>query len=208
MLICKDLSVGYNGKPVASGINFTVEHGDYVCIVGENGSGKSTLLRTILSLIPPVNGEIVWTNEYQKKETGYLPQRTDVQKDFPASVLEIVLSGFQGKMGLRPFYSKKEKSLALEKLAILKMDSFAKRSFKELSGGQQQRVLLARALCATENLLVLDEPVAALDAESSKEFYDEIKNLNEKGVSILMITHDLAAAKKYSNKIVRLGENK
>ncbi|WP_191014728.1 metal ABC transporter ATP-binding protein [Treponema zioleckii] len=208
MLICKDLSVGYNGKPVASGINFTVEHGDYVCIVGENGSGKSTLLRTILSLIPPVSGEIVWTDEYQKKETGYLPQRTDVQKDFPASVLEIVLSGFQGKMGLRPFYSKKEKYLALEKLAILKMDSFAKQSFKELSGGQQQRVLLARALCATENLLVLDEPVAALDAESSKEFYDEIKNLNEKGVSILMITHDLVAAKKYSNKIVRLGENK
>ncbi len=206
MLTCKNLSVGYNGKSVASGIDFTLERGDYICIVGENGSGKSTLLKTILSLIPPVSGEVVWSEENQKNETGYLPQRTEVQKDFPASVFEIVLSGFQGKMGMRPFYSKKEKTLALEKLSILKMDKFAKRSFKELSGGQQQRVLLARALCAADNLLILDEPVAALDAESSREFYEEIKNLNEKGVSILMITHDLAAAQKYSNKIVKLGE--
>lgn len=205
ILTCKNLSVGYGGKSVADGINISVDKGDYVCIVGENGSGKTTFMKTVLSLIPAISGEIEF-DESVKGKIGYLPQRTDVQKDFPASVTEIVLTGFQGKMGLRPFYTRAEKNEAQEQLERLGIGHLAKRCFRELSGGQQQRVLIARALCAAEGILLLDEPVSALDPKASEELYDCISALNKSGVAIMMITHDIDAAKKYAGKILKIGK--
>ena len=184
------LSVGYDGIPVEKDISFTVEQGDYLCIVGENGSGKSTLMKTLLGLLPPISGKI----DFSTEGIGYLPQQTVVQKDFPASVKEIVLSGCQGRCGLRPFYNKDEKALAeanMEKMGILQLKN---RSYRELSGGQQQRVLLARALCATQKLLLLDEPVSGLDPKVTMEMYDMIRKLNDEGITIIMITHDIKIA--------------
>ncbi len=190
-IICNNLSIGYNNIPLYENINFTISKGAYVCIVGENGTGKSTLVKTILGLLPPLEGNVFMDVKKNGVNIGYLPQQTQIQQDFPASAYEIVLSGCLNKMGLRPFYTKKEKKLAkemLEKLGILKL---SKRSYSELSGGQQQRVLLARALCATNKILLLDEPTSGLDADTTKEFYKIIKNLNLEGITIIMITHKL-----------------
>lgn len=149
-LTCQNLRVGYDGKSVLQDLSFEVFAGDYLCIVGENGSGKSTLMKTILGLQPPISGRILTGDGLRKNEIGYLPQQTVVQKDFPASVREIVLSGCQGRCGSRPFYNKEEKQLAEENLRKMQIDNLSKRCYRELSGGQQQRVLLARALCATQ----------------------------------------------------------
>lgn len=195
------LSVGYDGVPVEKDISFSVEQGDYLCIVGENGSGKTTLMKTLLGLLQPISGSI----KFDAGGIGYLPQQTVVQKDFPASVREVVLSGCQGRCGLRPFYNKEEKALAdanMEKMGILQLKN---KSFRELSGGQQQRVLLARALCATQKLLLLDEPVSGLDPKVTMEMYDMIKKLNEEGITIIMITHDIKLATIYASHILHLG---
>lgn len=154
-LTCQNLCVGYDGKPVLQGLNFEVFAGDYLCIVGENGSGKSTLMKTILGLQPPISGRILTGDGLRKNEIGYLPQQTVVQKDFPASVREIVLSGCQGRCGSRPFYNKEEKQLAAEAMEKMQITQLARRCYRELSGGQQQRVLLARALCATQKCCFL-----------------------------------------------------
>ena len=148
-LSCQNLTVGYDGRTVLQGLNFEVNPGDYLCILGENGSGKSTLMKTILGLQAPISGTILTGDGLRKNEIGYLPQQTQAQKDFPASVREIVLSGCQGRCGSRPFYSKEEKRLAEENIGKMGIGSLTKRCYRELSGGQQQRVLLARALCAS-----------------------------------------------------------
>ena len=160
LLICRDLSLGYYGREIVHGLNFEVEAGDYLCIVGENGSGKSTLMKTILGLIAPLGGEVLTGDGLRPNEIGYLPQQTAVQKDFPASVWEIVLSGCGNRMGLRPFFCKEEKRIARENIEKMGLTELTKRCYRELSGGQQQRVLLARALCATRKMLLLDEPVS------------------------------------------------
>lgn len=206
-LICKNLNVGYEDGVVASGIDFTVESGDYLCIVGENGSGKTTLMKTILGLTPPLSGEIYFEDGLSSKSIGYLPQQTLVQKDFPASVFEIVLSGCLSKLGRRPFYSKEDKSLALEKMQKLGIENLTSKSYRNLSGGQQQRVLLARALCAAEKMLLLDEPTAGLDPSATSEMYDYIKKLNDEGMTIIMITHDLEASAKYATKTLNMGKD-
>lgn len=206
-LICKNLNVGYEDGVVASGIDFTVESGDYLCIVGENGSGKTTLMKTILGLTPPLSGEIYFEDGLSSKSIGYLPQQTLVQKDFPASVFEIVLSGCLSKLGRRPFYSKEDKSLALEKMQKLGIENLTSKSYRNLSGGQQQRVLLARALCAAEKMLLLDEPTAGLDPAATSEMYDYIKKLNDEGMTIIMITHDLEASAKYATKTLNMGKD-
>ncbi len=204
-IIATDLNVGYGSRAVAEGLNFTVEQGDYLCIVGENGSGKTTLMKTLLGLQAPLSGEI-------RKEgldagaIGYLPQQTDVQKDFPASVREIVLSGFQGRCGLRPFYTREQKEQAARNMERLGISGLARRSFRELSGGQKQRVLLARALCATDKVLLLDEPVSGLDPEATELMYRIIQELNEAGTTIIMISHDLAAAETYAKHTLRMGK--
>ncbi|MCR5666144.1 MAG: metal ABC transporter ATP-binding protein [Eubacterium sp.] len=204
-ITAKDLSLGYDGKVVREGVSFTIEKGDYLCIVGENGSGKSTLMKTLLGLQPLLGGEIVFGDGLKKNEIGYLPQQTLVQRDFPASVSEIVLSGCQGRMGIRPFYRKEEKRLAQSNMERMKIGDLAKRCYRELSGGQQQKVLLARALCATQKILLLDEPVAGLDPMVTASMYEQVKELNDEGVTIIMISHDIAVALKDASHILHVG---
>jgi len=205
-LSCNNLSLGYDGKVILKGLNFTVNKGDYLCIVGENGSGKSTLMRTILNLQSPISGNVTMGDGLTPRKIGYLPQQTAIQKDFPASVSEIVLSGCLNSMGLRPFYNKKEKNRAKENMKKMGVEHLAKKCYRELSGGQQQRVLLARALCATGSMLVLDEPVASLDPKVTISMYTLIKNLNKEGITIIMISHDVNAAVKYADHILHIGE--
>ncbi|MCF2619903.1 ABC transporter ATP-binding protein [Oscillibacter valericigenes] len=206
-LTCRELSVGYDGKAVVQHLNFEVFAGDYLCIVGENGSGKSTLMKTLLGLQPPVGGRIVTGDGLRKNEIGYLPQQTAAQKDFPASVREIVLSGCQGRCGSRPFYNKEEKKLAADAMEKMQVAPLAKRCYRTLSGGQQQRVLLARALCATRKILLLDEPVSGLDPKVTAELYALIQKLNdEDGITVVMISHDLSAALQYASHILHIGD--
>ncbi len=201
----RDLSLGYDAHTIAEGLNFTVCAGDYLCIVGENGSGKTTLMKTLLRLQEPVGGQILIGDGLKKNEIGYLPQQTVIQKDFPASVREIVLSGCQGRCGLRPFYNREEKRLAEENMERMGIAHLAGRCYRELSGGQQQRVLLARALCATRKVLLLDEPVSGLDPKVTGEMYGLIKGLNREGVTVIMISHDIAAAVRYADHILHIG---
>ena len=206
-LTCQNLRVGYDGKSVLQNLSFEVFAGDYLCIVGENGSGKSTLMKTILGLLSPISGRILTGDGLRKNEIGYLPQQTVVQKDFPASVREIVLSGCQGRCGSRPFYNKEEKQLALDAMDKMQITQLAKRCYRELSGGQQQRVLLARSLCATQKMLLLDEPVSGLDPKVTAEMYALIEKLNcEDGITVIMISHDIAAAVQYASHILHIGD--
>ena len=207
LLSCQGLSLGYEGDAILKGLSFTVEEGCYLCIVGENGSGKSTLMKTLLGLIPPLAGTLTFGDGLRKNEIGYLPQQTVVQRDFPASVQEIVLSGVQGRMGLRPFYTRREKELARVNMERMSIADFAGRSYRLLSGGQQQRVLLARALCATRKLLLLDEPVAGLDPVVTADMYALIRKLNEEGITIIMISHDIHAALTYATHILHIGKD-
>lgn len=177
-LTCENLTVGYDGKKVRENVSFAVERGDYLCIVGENGSGKTTLMKTLLGLQSPISGRILMGEGLKPTEIGYLPQQTEVQKDFPASVCEIVCSGCQSRCGLRPFYTRAEKQMAQEAMCKMRIDDLAGRCYRELSGGQQQRVLLARALCATQKMLLLDEPVSGLDPAATAEMYRLIEQLN------------------------------
>ena len=202
----QDLSLGYDSRVIVEGLNFTVNAGDYLCIVGENGSGKTTLMKTLLRLQEPVGGQILIGDGLRKNEIGYLPQQTIVQKDFPASVREIVLSGCQGRCGFRPFYNKEEKHLAEENMNRMGITELANRCYRELSGGQQQRVLLARALCATRKILLLDEPVSGLDPKMTSEMYNLIEGLNKEGITIIMISHDIAAAVRYASHILHIGD--
>ena len=206
-LTCQNLCVGYDGRPVLQDLSFELLAGDYLCIVGENGSGKSTLMKTILGLQPPISGRILTGDGLRKNEIGYLPQQTVVQKDFPASVREIVLSGCLGRCGSRPFYNKEEKQLASDAMDKMQVTRLARRCYRELSGGQQQRVLLARALCATQKMLLLDEPVSGLDPKVTAEMYTLIEKLNrEDGITVIMISHDVAAAVRYASNILHIGD--
>jgi len=205
LLTCRDLTLGYDGVTVVKGLDFSVGSGDYLCIVGENGSGKSTLMKTILRLRQPISGSIEFGEGLRSSEIGYLPQQTVVQKDFPASVREIVQSGCLNRCGLRPFYSRREKLTAAENMSRLGISDIAGHCYRELSGGQQQRVLLARALCATGKLLLLDEPTAGLDPVVTTELYELIARLNrESGITVIMITHDIAATEKYASHVLHI----
>lgn len=207
LLDIQNVSLGYDSNVILENLNFTVNKGDYLCIVGENGSGKSTLMKTLLNLQDPIKGKIVKGDGLLPNEIGYLPQQTVIQRDFPASVSEIVVSGFQARCGLRPFYNKEEKKLARENMERLGILNLSKRCYRELSGGQQQRVLLARALCATRKLLLLDEPVSGLDPKVTADMYNLIKDLNNDGITIIMISHDISAAIKYASHVLHIGSN-
>lgn len=205
-LTCQNLSIGYESKNVLEDVSFSVNSGDYLCIVGENGSGKSTLMKTILGLHKPSVGVISFADGLQRNQIGYLPQQTEVQKDFPASVWEIVLSGFQAQCGIKPFYSKTQKIATKQNIERMSLSGMEKRCYRELSGGQQQRVLLARALCATDKMLLLDEPVSGLDPKVSAELYSLIFELNHRdGITVIMISHDISTATKYASHILYLG---
>ncbi len=207
LIKAENLSLGYDRQPIIQNLSFRVNKGDYLCIVGENGSGKSTLMKTLLGLTDPLSGTFEFGDELKKNEVGYLPQQTVVQKDFPASVTEIVLSGCEARKGFRPFYNKAEKELARTNMERMGITGLANRCYRELSGGQQQRVLLARALCATERILLLDEPVTGLDPVVTAEMYALIESLNKDGITIIMISHDVAAAVKYASHILHIGES-
>lgn len=204
-IICKNASLGYEDGVVTENLNFTVNSGDYLCILGENGSGKSTLIKALLGLRPPVSGEIKW-EEFSAREIGYLPQQTPVQRDFPASVREIVLSGCLARCGLRPFYNKADRKLAEDNMKQLHIENLADRCYRELSGGQQQRVLLARALCATSEMLLLDEPVTGLDPKAQNDLYELIAGLNRKGITIIMVSHDIGSSLKYASHILHIAK--
>lgn len=206
LLTCQDLCLGYDGKEILHNLNFEIHTGDYLCIVGENGSGKSTLMKTVLGLQQPISGKVLTGDGLTQNEIGYLPQQTVVQKDFPATVWEIVLSGCQGRCGLRPFYTKEEKQLAADNIERMGITHLTKRCYRELSGGQQQRVLLARALCATKKMLLLDEPVSGLDPKVTAEMYTLIEKLNKDGITIIMISHDLNATLTYASHILHIGD--
>lgn len=203
-LTCENVSLGYDNKTILSNLSFSVNSGDYLCIVGENGSGKSTLMRTMLGLQKPMSGEISLGDGLKKGEIGYLPQQTDVQKNFPASVKEIVLSGCQARAGLRPFYNNQEKEMVANAMKKMRIEEFSKRCYRELSGGQQQRVLLARALCATQKILLLDEPVSGLDPKVTAEMYELISGLNKEGITIIMISHDIDVAISEASHILHI----
>lgn len=205
LLNCSDVSFAYEGHTVVRGLNFDVSSGDYLCIVGENGSGKSTLIKGLLRLKTPHRGSILMGDGLKANEIGYLPQQTAVQKDFPASAYEVVLSGRLSRRGIRPFYSKEDKAAARENLTRLGIWELRNRCYRELSGGQQQRVLLARALCATKKLLLLDEPVAGLDPVVTQDLYRQIFEINrETGITIVMVSHDIHGAVKHAGKILHL----
>lgn len=207
-LICENLAIGYDGRVVKNGINFRIEHGDYLCIVGENGSGKSTLMKTILGLQPSIDGQVIFDDSLKMGEIGYLPQQTAIQKDFPASVREIILSGCQNHCGIRPFYNRTEKRYAGKIMEKLQITELSDKSYRELSGGQQQRVLLARALCATKKMLFLDEPVSGLDPKVTFEMYDILKEINKREkITIVMISHDIDAVLNYAGNVLYLGKN-
>ena len=206
-LIGHHLSVGYDSRAVLTDLNFEVNEQDYLCIVGENGAGKSTLMKTILGLQKPVEGQIMVGDGLAQNEIGYLPQQKASQKDFPASVREIVLSGCQNHLGFWPFYRTKEKKYAEEMMKKLQITHLSKRCYRELSGGQQQRVLLARALCATRKILLLDEPVSGLDPQMTEEMYRLIEKINrEDKITIIMISHDIRGAMEYASHILQIGQ--
>lgn len=206
LIACHDLRLSYENRTVLDKVSFNVEKGDYLCIVGENGSGKSTLIKALLGLKSLNGGRITYGQGLTPREIGYLPQQTASHTDFPASVFEVVLSGCLNKMGIIPFYTKKQKEVALNNMRRLHIEDIKNRCFGELSGGQQQRVLLARALCAAGQVLLLDEPTAGLDQKVTGELYDIIARLNKEGVTVITVSHDISAAVKYASHILHLKE--
>ena len=205
LITCKNLSFTYDGKTAVKDLNFVVQQRDYLCIFGENGAGKSTLIKGLLRLKKPSTGSIGMENGLKAKEIGYLPQQNVVQKDFPASVNEVVLSGCLNRLGCRPFYTKKEKAQADENLKKMGVEGLKNRCYRELSGGQQQRVLLARALCATKKMILLDEPAAGLDPLATQELYSLIHKINEElGITVVMVSHDIQSTVMYAKHILHL----
>ena len=204
LLQVSGLMVGYDKKAIAGPFDFNIQKRDYLCIVGENGSGKSTLMKTLLGLQTEISGSLIIPDS----GIGYLPQQTDIQKGFPATVWEVILSGRAGKKKLFPFYGKEDKEIAQKNMERMGMEKLQTHCYGKLSGGQQQRVLLARALCATEQILLLDEPVAGLDPQVTKQMYDLIASLNKEGITIIEITHDVKTALTYANKVLWFKDHK
>ncbi len=205
LMTVKNLNISYDGKNILENINFSVEDGDFLVIFGENGSGKSSLMKTILGLSVQNCGEISFGGGLKRHDIGYLPQTSPVQRDFPASVSEVVLSGCLNKLGWRPFYGKKEKKLAADNMKLLGIYEKRKECFRNLSGGQQQRALLARALCSARRMILLDEPIAGLDPSAAAEFYETICKINKSGITVIMISHDVHASLSVAKHVLKIG---
>lgn len=208
LIVCRNVSLGYEGQSVLTHLDLTIRVGDYLCIVGDNGSGKSTLLRGLLGLLTPQSGEIRRAPELQKGAVGYLPQQTRAQRDFPATVFEVVLSGCLNRKGMRFFYTAAQKSEALMNMGKLGVLELKDACYRDLSGGQQQRVLLARALCAASRLLILDEPITGLDPAAAQDLYKTLAYLNKReGMAVVMVTHDLKAALRSARTVLHIGRS-
>jgi zinc transport system ATP-binding protein len=206
-IICKDLSLGYDGVAVCEGLNFSIEKGDYLCIVGENGSGKTTLMKALLSLKAPLSGKIEFGDGVSGRDVGYLPQQSELRKDFPASVREVVTSGCTSRLGKRFFMGKAERLEAEQNMKMMRVYDLADKSYSTLSGGQMQKVLLARALCAANKILVLDEPVSGLDPAAAADMYSTIHHLNKHtGITIIMVTHDIENALRDATSVLKIGK--
>ena len=207
LIVCRDAALGYEGRAVLTGLNLRVSAGDYLCVVGDNGSGKSTLMKGLLGLLSPMAGSIDRAAELKNGAIGYLPQQTQAQKDFPATVYEVVLSGFLNQKGFRFFYTAAQKTAALQAIGKLGILELKDRCYRDLSGGQQQRTLLARALCAASRLLILDEPVTGLDPAAAQDLYKTLRYLNEKeGMAVVMVTHDLRSALENAQTVLHIGK--
>ena len=205
-IICEGLAVGYSGKPLCNGFDLEINNGDYICIVGENGAGKSTLIKTLVGLIPAINGKVLLRGDIDKSDIGYLPQQREMQKDFPASVWEVVLSGCLDRLGFKPFYGHKERKLAADAIRELDLEDIKNESFRELSGGQRQRVLLARAIAGSKKVLVLDEPITGLDPVAAAHLYQLLHKLNQNGTTIITISHDISKALSAANKLLIMND--
>ena len=208
LLKCEHVDFGYENYDVVKDVSLEICQGDYLCIVGENGSGKSTLMKGLLGLLKPTGGSLMVSDDLKRSGIGYLPQQTPAQKDFPATVQEVVISGCLGKRGNRPFYSKKERETAAVNMERLGITDLRKSCYRDLSGGQKQRTLIARALCATDRLLILDEPITGLDPSTTQDFYRVIRHLNrEEQVAVLMVSHDIQNIMAQANKILHLKQS-
>ncbi len=208
LLKCEHVDFGYENYDVVKDVSLEICQGDYLCIVGENGSGKSTLMKGLLGLLKPTGGSLMVSDDLKRSGIGYLPQQTPAQKDFPATVQEVVISGCLGKRGNRPFYSKKERETAAVNMERLGITDLRKSCYRDLSGGQKQRTLIARALCATDRLLILDEPITGLDPSTTQDFYRVIRHLNrEEQVAVLMVSHDIQNIVAQANKILHLKQS-
>ena len=205
-IICEGLAVGYSGKPLCNGFDLEINNGDYICIVGENGAGKSTLIKTLVGLIPAISGKVLLRGDIDKSDIGYLPQQREMQKDFPASVWEVVLSGCLDRLGFKPFYGHKERKLAADAIRELDLEDIKNESFRELSGGQRQRVLLARAIAGSKKVLVLDEPITGLDPVAAAHLYQLLNRLNQNGTTIITISHDISKALSAANKLLIMSD--
>ena len=205
-IICEGLAVGYSGKPLCNGFDLEINNGDYICIVGENGAGKSTLIKTLVGLIPAINGKVLLRGNVDKSDIGYLPQQREMQKDFPASVWEVVLSGCLDRLGFKPFYGHKERKLAADAIRELDLEDIKNESFRELSGGQRQRVLLARAIAGSKKVLVLDEPITGLDPVAAAHLYQLLNRLNQNGTTIITISHDISKALSAANTLLIMSD--
>lgn len=208
LLKCEHVDFGYENYDVVKDVSLEICQGDYLCIVGENGLGKSTLMKGLLGLLKPTGGSLMVSDDLKRSGIGYLPQQTPAQKDFPATVQEVVISGCLGKRGNRPFYSKKERETAAVNMERLGITDLRKSCYRDLSGGQKQRTLIARALCATDRLLILDEPITGLDPSTTQDFYRVIRHLNrEEQVAVLMVSHDIQNIVAQANKILHLKQS-
>lgn len=205
-IICEGLAVGYSGKPLCNGFDLEINNGDYICIVGENGAGKSTLIKTLVGLIPAISGKVLLRGDIVKGDIGYLPQQREMQKDFPASVWEVVLSGCLDRLGFKPFYGHKERKLAADAIRELDLEDIKNESFRELSGGQRQRVLLARAIAGSKKVLVLDEPITGLDPVAAAHLYQLLDKLNQNRTTIITISHDISKALSAANKLLIMND--
>ncbi|MCI1665183.1 MAG: ABC transporter ATP-binding protein [Atopobiaceae bacterium] len=205
LLTCRDLTMSYGDHVVFEHVDFEVKAGERLCIVGENGAGKSTLVKGLLGLMRPTSGAIEWKEGRGHARIGYLPQRTAARDDFPASVREVILSGCLGTCGMRPWYTHEQRERAASTMSLLDIDDLSGETFCSLSGGQRQRVLLARAMCAADGLLLLDEPTASLDPMATKGLYELLRDLNEShGLTEIMVSHDIGPATEQATSILHL----
>ena len=206
-IILENICFAYKQRNILEDVNLVIQKGEFASIVGPNGGGKTTLLKLILGLIKPDRGTIRIFNKSPDKvrhKIGYMPQYAHIDMNFPASVMDVVLMGRLGKRNL--WFSGKDRAKALESIDQVGMNAFTKTGFNELSGGQKQRILIARALCSSPDILLLDEPTANVDHQTEENLLSILQKLNEK-ITILLVSHDLGFVSKYVKSVICVNLN-